>query len=336
MMDYSRLLADPKIKEEFLDRFPEIVAGAQERSGQERGFDGLEGGPGIDRASEAADRMNEGTWSAEMDPALEAIILRFTRPVYLVRDSTFTPPADGFPDSKEIAERITAAKDRIDGAIPSAGRIDLRNHRMSWVGTCWMVGERLAVTNRHVAEVFARARGDEFDFRINENQRTVRPTVDWRHEHEEPAESRFRVEKVLWIEPDGGPDVALLRLSATGEDEEAPPPPIPLMTEEELQNAAWMTVIGYPARDSRNSAEDQQRIFDGIFNVKRLAPGQITAVSPSAVLDHDATTLGGNSGSVVLDLDTGKAAALHFGGLEGVSNAAVKAPVVARIVRERA
>lgn len=51
-------------------------------------------------------------------------------------------------------------------------------------------------------------------------------------------------------------------------------------------------------------------------------------------LNHDATTLGGNSGSVVLDLDSGKAAALHFGGLQGETNYAVSAPVVAELMHQ--
>jgi endonuclease G len=51
-------------------------------------------------------------------------------------------------------------------------------------------------------------------------------------------------------------------------------------------------------------------------------------------LDHDATTLGGNSGSVVIDLTSGKAAALHFGGIEGERNQAVQAPRVQQILAE--
>jgi V8-like Glu-specific endopeptidase len=35
---------------------------------------------------------------------------------------------------------------------------------------------------------------------------------------------------------------------------------------------------------------------------------------PRDVLFHDASTLGGNSGSCVVDLDTGQVLGLHFGG----------------------
>lgn len=76
-----------------------------------------------------------------------------------------------------------------------------------------------------------------------------------------------------------------------------------------------------------------KRIFDGVYNCKRLAAGQLTAVEGRDVVHHDATTLGGNSGSAVIDLDSGKAVALHFGGAAGRSNVAVHAAAVARIVR---
>ena len=127
--------------------------------------------------------------------------------------------------------------------------------------------------------------------------------------------------------------MALLRV-APGDD--APlPAPIPLMmTEEEIKARvnAWTAVIGYPARSPFNDPADQQRIFDGIYEVKRVAPGTVTAVSPDGRLTHDATTLGGNSGSVVVNLTSGKAVGLHYGGLEGRFNGAVQAPVVADLL----
>ena len=332
-LDYRQLFSDPELKREFLDRFDELASSVAAGHG---GLEGLEGGPTADQAADAAASMAEGTWSSG-GGGLEAIIRRFTRPVYLVRRSTFASPADGFPDSTEIAQRLEDARAPIEAVVPSAGRIDVRNHRLSWLGTGWMIGPTLAVTNRHVAEEFARAEGEVFAFRKSLGGRVVRAVVDWRREYQQPEESRFRVEQVLWIEPDTSFDVALLRIADRGEDGEAPPQPIDLMSEEELRLAgvgAWVAVIGYPARDSRNDTADQQRIFDGIYDVKRLAPGQLTAITADGLAYHDATTLGGNSGSVVVELGTGKAAALHFGGIEGERNLAVQASVLSRIVRE--
>jgi endonuclease G len=161
--------------------------------------------------------------------------------------------------------------------------------------------------------------------------------VDWRHEYGRSEESLFRVDEVLWMEPDDSVDVALLHLRDTGEDGDTQPAVIELMTKDEIDQAgvgSWVGVIGYPAHDSRNDLADQQRIFDGVYNVKRLAPGQVTAVVAADLLHHDCTTLGGNSGSVVVHLDSGKAIGLHFGGLEGAQNEAVQAPRIQQILAQ--
>ena len=207
------------------------------------------------------------------------------------------------------------------------------------MGTGWLVGPDIAVTNRHVASEFARASDNGFAFRQNANGTSVAATVDWRREFQRGAESRFPVREVLWIEPEDSVDVAIVRIAREGEAGAEVPKPIKLMTQAEIEASgpgAWVAVIGYPAFDSRNDAADQQRIFDGVFNVKRLAPGQLTFFGQQAVLHHDATTLGGNSGSVVFDLASGKGIGLHFGGIEGSRNEAVQAPRVQEIIEAHA
>ena len=338
-MDSQQVFKEEAVKQEFLDRFDELRERAPAAAG---GLESLEGGPGPftkDAARDVAERMAEGVHEPGTDSGLEAIIERFTRPVYLVQDSTFVVPPDTFPNSEVIAEQLKGPRTTLEATIPSAGRIDLRNHRLEWVGTGWLVGPDIVVTNRHVAQEFARQSDEGFAFRQNPNGTNVVATVDWRREFERPDESRFRIKEVLWIEPEDSVDVAVLRIRDVGDDGEPAPKPIELMTRaeiESIQPGAWVAVIGYPAFDSRNNVADQERIFDGVFNVKRLAPGQVTRFAQQDVLHHDATTLGGNSGSVVFGLESGKAIALHFGGIEGSRNEAVQAPRVQEIVEAHA
>ena len=335
-MDSRQVFQDEAVKEEFLDRFDEMKDRVPPPGG---GLEGLEGGVyRTEDAREMAESMAEGRHEPGADPGLEAIIERFTRPVYLVQDKTFVVPPDDFPDSDVIAAQLEGARGRLERTIPSAGRIDLRNHRLDWVGTGWMVGPDIVVTNRHVASEFAREGNGGFAFRQNSNGSTIAATVDWFREFQRGTESRFRVREVLWIEPEGSVDVAILQIATEGEAGEETPDPVELMTSAEVDSAgqgAWVAVIGYPAFDSRNNAADQQRIFDGVFNFKRLAPGKVTLFS-GPELHHDATTLGGNSGSVVFELDSGKAIGLHFGGVEGSRNEAVQAPRIREIIEQHA
>jgi len=58
-----------------------------------------------------------------------------------------------------------------------------------------------------------------------------------------------------------------------------------------------------------------RRIFSGVYDVKRLQPGVVREEQPRARrFSHDASTLGGNSGSCVLDLQTHSVVGLHYSG----------------------
>ncbi len=333
-MNIQQVFNDPAMKDEFLDRFRELAAAAPKGGG----LQGLDGGYRVDDARDVAEGIADGSHEPGSDPGLEAIVERFSRPVYLVQGGTFTVPPDDFPNSDVVATHLNRARSALEAVIPSAGRIDVRNHRLDWVGTGWVIGPGLVVTNRHVAAEFARSHNGGFAFRQNLNGSAVKATMDWRHEFGQKDESRFRVTEVLWIEPENSVDVGILRIADKGEDDEVAPLPIGLMTRDEIDDTpqgTWVAVIGYPAYDSRNNAADQQRIFDGVFNVKRLAPGQVTLFQGQLLLHHDATTLGGNSGSVVVDLASGKAIALHFGGIEGARNEAVQAARLQDILTEQ-
>jgi hypothetical protein len=83
--------------------------------------------------------------------------------------------------------------------------------------------------------------------------------------------------------------------------------------------------VGYPAWDGRrNDPEHMQRIFTNVFNVKRLQPGEIIeSLDTQSLFTHDCSTLGGNSGSCVVDLESHQVIGLHFGGRYLQANYAV-------------
>jgi endonuclease G len=333
-MDFGQLFADDELRQEFLDRFDEI-AGAVDLAG---GLEGLEGGLTLDRAATAVEQMTEGTWAGE-DPGLEAIIERFARPVHLIQGGTYRSAADGFPQSEQVTTQLDQARSALEIAIPSVGRIDLRNHdQLQWAGTGWMAGPGLIVTNRHVAEVFAQQRDERFDFRVISG-RKIHAALDFCQEYDRQEESRFEVTEIVWMEPDESPyDVAVLRVDGAGYDKQPSPPAIDLLAEgdEHAEVSQWVAAIGYPGFDSRGDPADRQRIFSGIYGCKRLAAGQVIAVEKIGIVAHDASTLRGSSGSALIDLSTGKSLALHFGGRSYDRNSAVSAQIVHRILVDHA
>jgi endonuclease G len=66
-----------------------------------------------------------------------------------------------------------------------------------------------------------------------------------------------------------------------------------------------------------------------VYDVKRVAPGEVTSSEDGRwFLNHDCSTLGGASGSVLGDVETGQAVGLHFGGSFRKTNYAVTAATI--------
>jgi S1-C subfamily serine protease len=121
-------------------------------------------------------------------------------------------------------------------------------------------------------------------------------------------------------------DLALLRVAETSADGRPLPDPLPVAASPPADlSGRDVYVVGYPAWDTgRSEPEALQRIFMDVYNVKRLQPGQAVAYSTTfSALEHDCSTLGGNSGSPVVDLETHQVVGVHFSGRYGSANYAV-------------
>lgn len=263
----------------------------------------------------------------EEEYALEAIVLPKTRPVVNVVNGSFGKlPAPWEHLSKRAAKNI------IERVIPSIGRVDIPSHeQIPYAGTGFVVGEGLLMTNRHVAELFATGTGlRELRFRPGYDV-----AVDFLQEYSEDTNKKeselLTVEGVKMIHPYW--DMALLQVSGLSVDRALS---LAVDHPDDL-GSDQVVVIGYPARDWRNDSKVQDDIFKGVYNVKRLQPGelrprQVTESFGNDVnaLTHDASTLGGNSGSAVISIATGQVVGLHFAGRYLEANYAVPAYELAR------
>lgn len=293
-------------------------------------------GEEVERARDrvAAPPPRGGTRGASRDAAavadpvsLRTIVMRVGRPVLAIIDAAAELT---FPDSESEVwrARLQAAAAQIRRAARAVGRIDVVGHpQLRYVGTGWLVDHQIVLTNRHVAREFARRDGRRFAFAQGIDGTAMSSSIDFLEEQGRDAERRFGVTEILHIEPDEGPDLAFLRVEGAAHHHRLSAP-IPL-AEDRPSRDQQIATIGYPARDSR-VPDDQlvHHIFGDVYDKKRLAPGQVTDVR-DAVLLHDCSTLGGNSGSVLLDLASGKAVGLHFAGRFLDANFAVPSHVIA-------
>ncbi len=290
------------------------------------GFESL--GPGNAAAAESGlqklgqDRFQEITPSEMF--GLEAIVLPRNRPVTFVRAESYDEL-----EGPWVSLNDDVIKRRIASLLPLIGRIEVPSSPiLPYAGTGFVVGRGLIATNRHVAQLFSQGLGLTIRYRAGD------AAIDFKRQIDAPDDDRrayLSVRAVEMIHPYW--DMALLRVDDLPIDRMLR---LSVKSPEELLDHN-VVVIGYPARDDRNDLALQDRIFDRTYNVKRLQPGVIRARAKIQsfentvnALTHDASTLGGNSGSAVIEVDTGEVVALHFAGEYLKANYAVPMYELAR------
>lgn len=261
-------------------------------------------------SSNAIDRLSP----QELDN-LEAIVLPKNRPVVFIH-------GDSYDDLGEpwAALNTQEIKTFLGRDFASIGRVDVPNSPLlPYAGTGFVVGDGLMMTNRHVAELFSSGLGKQITYTAGN------AAIGFGYEEGETEDPlQLKVIGVELIHPYW--DMALLRVEGLTTQK-----PLDLSTADTstLINDD-IVVIGYPALDPRNNVGLQNSIFQSTFNVKRLQPGKLRPFSKVMsfqnlvnAVTHDASTLGGNSGSAILHVKTGKVIALHFAGVYLEANYAV-------------
>ena len=262
-------------------------------------------------------------------PVSEAIILAGVRPVLFIKDGMIETAA-----LPEVEAQLKDVRRALRKPISAVGRIELTDHdTYEWCGTGWRVDEDIIITNRHVANVFAQRHGHTFKYRLSQRGKPVRARIDFREEFKGIESEEYGIAEILWISENSmnAPDMAVLRVKKD------PGLPSPLfLTDKKVESGQPIGVVGYPAKDSRNDASLMSDVFQNIYDVKRFAPGEIVMPGKETwYLTHDASTLGGNSGSALIDLHSRKVVGLHFGGMFRKTNYAVKASVIKNILARR-
>jgi endonuclease G, mitochondrial len=328
-MIYEDLLKDKELTQEVLDKINTNPIFDKLNLDTAKAQDYLK----ISEEKSPTEARTELSLSLEESLILEAIIEEQGYPSLLIRNNTYE-----VSNSDLWASRLNPYKHRINKFITSVGRIEVANDPQGilFLGTGWLVSEDIIVTNRHVARQFAELKQGEFVFKTFRDE-NLEIEIDFREEYKNHAKEEFIIQKVLYIEPgdnpETSPDLAFLKVSRQRFDGTnlISLSSAPLMLATELpEDESEIVVIGYPWEDPKRldfSGEVIQAIFNDIYNVKRLQPGNIKSVEAN-LLTHNSSTLRGNSGSAVVDFKTGKAVGLHWGGRNKIANYAIPAMIV--------
>ncbi len=271
--------------------------------------------PGV--TSEFIERLvQQDLWALHRPVPLSA--MNGNNPSLPIRENTYEPHQESIWRAK-----LELHRPRIERAIPCVGRLETtRAGRERVAGTGWLVRSDIVVTNRHVAAAAASALpNDPMRLRIDFLEEDGREDDDGTD-----AWSELRIEEVLYLAPEDALDLAFLRI----EDHAAALQGAVIELGDDVEIGMDVCTIGYPTtRDTLYDPGYFFQMFGDMLGVKRLSPGTILGVSPQRI-DHDCATLGGSSGSVILDMNSGRAVALNYG-----EDGPINFGVPARIVRER-
>jgi V8-like Glu-specific endopeptidase len=260
--------------------------------------------------------------TAEAQLGIEAIV-SVARPALMIHDGAFGDPP---PPWDHI---LGPHRERITNTTLSVGRIDVQGlPQVPYAGTGFLVAEDVVMTNCHVARVFSQSESNgDWSFQPGlEADLNFVEDPDAQKDIGGPP-SGLRIDDVIGIHP--ALDLALLRV-APSEAADGMANPLTLMSQDPGPLAGRnVYVLGYPAPDYRNDRAVQRSIFGDRYFVKRLQPGAgmappagaifrmepcSTGAEQDDVMFHDASTLGGNSGSCVVDLESNRVIGLHFAG----------------------
>jgi V8-like Glu-specific endopeptidase len=248
-----------------------------------------------------------------------------SRPSFMVRN--------GVPDRATSpvgtwGSTLDDSLDKLRAAIECVGRIDDPSGAQGFQGTGILIAENLVVTNRHVLQVIGSQTGN--------GSWTLKPNIAIDFGHEFRAQDSLRRRPVQGVVFAGSKpidpfaidhsklDLALLELTPASATDK-PKQVLALDASTDWgQSETGMFIIGFPGNPGFGSDAPSllELLFKSTYGCKRLAPGMVTttpaglaASSRQWSLGHDATTLGGNSGSAVLVIGRERiTAGLHYGG----------------------
>lgn len=144
----------------------------------------------------------------------------------------------------------------------------------------------------------------------------------------------YKIIEVIHVPTDYNLDFAICKISPFNDTTavaEQTLQPIPMSMETATTIGQEIAAIGFPAKTKSESSEAaavMKKIFGNKFSVKRFSTGKILSID-TCKIQHDCTTLPGSSGSVIIDVKTCTAIALHYSGEYMAENNALPiAPIV--------
>ena len=274
---------------------------------------------GLEKLEAAADGMLDQREAV----AMEAVLLTRGRPAVKVLGAALED-INTYPELgiwAELAAAHMANLIAVTSATAAVRVTDTLLDNRTWVqGTAFLVAPNLAVTNRHV--LFPALQGTRLARRVPGTTTArlkgeYRVLLDFAFDSGAPRAVVYRITGVPFVADDADPvDAALLAVERV---EGAEPSPLPV-SRENVFDIDRLYIVGHPGR-VQSVSDDVFAVFGEPDERKRVSFGNLLdpVVQGQVHVVHDASTIGGYSGSGVVGFAGPEVRALHYWGdaLEG-------------------
>jgi hypothetical protein len=281
------------------------------------------------------------------EASTEAVIIADgSRPTLLLQNGQ--PPLD-HPMIGDWRDEMSALKEKIADSASATCRVEpVTGSAADYFGTGFLIDaqEGLVLTTQHVLDAMLR-RGSTVAERFGRTHRIDDGVfVEFNGEADMPERRRFKVVEARRTPVEGNRlksvdferlDIAVLKIAPLADSPDLPQIMTPELSSERADGSLIsFCSIGFPGppRDTFgvingiDFGQVHNHLFGGRYGLKRIAVGKVHRPLGSLnddprhwVFGHDATTLGGASGSPVIAwLDGNRVFGIHFAGATGTSN----------------
>ena len=276
----------------------DVAEAAASLRAESRGVNTLKGRKRRRAVNRFAVESNMNMAPAAHGADLEAIVIASSRPAITVRDGTCR--IESAPWS-----HLEQQRKLLEAAIAATGRIQLTDGTV--LGTAVRVGPGLFMTTRSVVNAFAVGGGHTVHMIAGRE-----PAIDMRAGEEgRPSSAGNRIKRVVLMHPYW--DIAIVEV----EEESDPGLPLKLATRPPTEGSD-IVVVGHPARNE-HEIELLSRIFDNLFDAKRLMPGKYVGQQAELSLGRtleagldNALAVSADLGAAVVDVMTGQLIGVRF------------------------
>lgn len=279
---------------------------------RDRAIIGVKALPAGEKDAQAAlEKLGNGEEPTPVEMAALEFMIRLMRPAIPSFGGKLgaMPAAHGY--NQPLIDQWNAFREAVAPLLYSIGRID--REPKAHVGTGFLIAEDILVTNRHVLH--------QLTFGVDTIGKG-QAVVKFGQESDRPDdEGPVAIVGVVALE--ATLDIALLKI-------EPQTKPRLVFDAAPVVSSMGVAAVGYPGEDPRSPAF-VPAVYENRLGTKHASPGEVLDVNDDLVF-HDCSTLGGNSGSPVFSLATGKVVGIHRSGTFMYRNKAIPATKVQAFV----